>query len=82
MNWQLLKWYAALLGLTSGLFILVIGSGLLALFLFGIIELSLGIVGITIISIGIALLYVSYRWFTAGVSENNKEEKKEKNTNE
>lgn len=80
MNWSLLKWYAALLALISGLFGLVIGSGLLALFLFGIIELLLGAVGFTIISIGIGLLYVSYRWFTAGISE--EEEKREKNTNE
>lgn len=69
MNWGLLKWYAALLALIWGVFSVAIGGSLLALFFFGIVELSLAVIAIAIVAKGVLSLYGSYRWFTVGVDE-------------
>lgn len=69
MNWSLLKWYAALLALIWGVFVMALGVSLLALFFFGIVELALGAVGAAAMLKGSLSLYGAYRWFTGGIEE-------------
>lgn len=67
MNTGLLVWSVALFTLLVSIAVTLIGVGLLALFFFGIIELTLALFGTALFLGGGAGFYYLYRWFTVGV---------------
>lgn len=67
MNWGLAKWAAMLALLIWSCFSFAIGASLVALLVFGIIDLWLGGLGAFMVVKASVTLWYTYNWFTADV---------------